>query len=124
MAARSKLLTATVRARIAAQVFEAQRRGIADEALAWVERVVRHYELAAVDYGVALVATASTLSTAEAVLRSSIEAKDALGRRIRELEDRIRVLEAQVATGKHRVVVPFARRPRPQRVGTAVPARR
>ncbi|MBI2624674.1 hypothetical protein HYW67_04310 [Candidatus Parcubacteria bacterium] len=124
MAARSKLLTAKVRARIAAKVFEAQRRGIADEVLVWVERTVRTYEFAAADYGAVLVATASTLSTAEAFLHSSIEANDALGRRIRELEGRIRVLEAQLAIRRHRTVVPFARRQRPQRVDTVTQARR
>lgn len=112
MAMRSKPLTAAVQACVTEKVSEARRRGVPDEALAWFERVVRSYELAAVDHGVALVATASALSTAEAVLRISIEAKDALGRRIRELEDRIRVLEAQPVAGRQHVVVPFVRRPR------------
>ena len=124
MPIQSKFLTAKVRARIAEKVLEARRRGVPDEALAWFGRVVRTYELTAIDHGVALVATASTLSTAEAVLRSSIEAKDALGRRIRELEDRIRVLETQLAARRQQVVVPFARRPRLRRVGTMIQARR
>lgn len=112
------------RDRIVEKVGEAQRLGISGGALVWVERVIRNYELAAVDYGVALVATASSLATAEAVLRSSIEAKDALWRRIRELENRIRVLEAQVAAGRRHVVVPFARRPRLRRVDKTMQVRR
>ncbi len=124
MAVRGKLLEAKVRARIAAKVFEARRRGIPGDVIAWFERVVRSYELSALDHGVALVATASTLSTAEAVLRTSIEAKDALGRRIRELEDRIRVLEAQLAARRQQVAVPFARRPRLRHASTMIQARR
>lgn len=115
MAIRSKVLTRKVRKRIETKVSEARRRGIANEALAWVERMVRAYEFAAVDHGVALILNGSARSTAEAVLAISLEAKDALERRNRELEERVRALETELAHGKNGrpgTVVPLVRKAR------------